>query len=112
MKRLAAVVSLSLALGSAGRLVAHEGHAHKLMGTVAVIDATSIEVADAKDGKKTKLTLTPATRFVRDKAVAAAAEVKVGQRVVVSYVEEEGVKKVQEVALGVVEKPQHDHAKH
>jgi hypothetical protein len=112
MKRLAAVLSLSLALGSAERLVAHEGHVHKLMGVVAGIDATSIEVADAKDGKKTKLALTPATRFVRDKAQAVATDVKVGQRVVVSYVEEDGVKKVEEVALGVVEPPQHDHAKH
>ena len=108
MRKLAVGLSLVVELGVASRLIAHEGHAHKVMGTVLAIDATSLEIEakDAKETKKLKLVLTAATKFLKAKTPAAAADVKVGQRVVVTYAEEAGVKKVQEVALGVVEKPE------
>ena len=110
MRKLAVVLSLVIALGVASRLVAHEGHAHKVMGTVLAIDATSIEVEakEADETKKLKLVLTAATKFVKAMTPAAATDVKVGQRVVVTYAEEAGVKKAQEVALGV-EKPAPGH---
>jgi hypothetical protein len=38
MKRAAAVLSLAALLGAPGLLAAHEGHAHKVMGTVVAID--------------------------------------------------------------------------
>ena len=47
----AAVVGLCL---FAGLVTAHEGHDHKVMGTVAAVDAKHIEVAD-KDGKMKEL---------------------------------------------------------
>ena len=44
MKRAAAVLSLAALLGAPGPLAAHEGHVHKVMGTVVAIEASRIEV--------------------------------------------------------------------
>ena len=78
----AAVVGLCL---FAGLVTAHEGHDHKVMGTVAAVDAKHIEVAD-KDGKKTSILLTPETTYQHGTMAADASHVAVGQRVVVVYV--------------------------
>ncbi len=52
MKRLfATVLALAvLALGSGARLLAHEGHEHKVMGTVTMAAADHVMLKD-KDGK-------------------------------------------------------------
>lgn len=71
---------------SAPRAIAHEGHAHKVMGTVATVNGPHLEVKD-KDGKMTMHMLDNKTKIRRGKAVAAMADIKVGDRVVVSYVE-------------------------
>lgn len=71
---------------SAGLAVAHEGHEHKAMGTVAAVDAKHVEVAD-KDGKKVSIQLTPETKYEHGTMAAEASHVAVGQRVVVLYVE-------------------------
>ena len=83
---------------------AHEGHEHKAMGKVVVLDATHIEVEDP-DGKKTSVQLTPDTKYMKDKTVVTAADVKVGQRVVVVYVEDEKAKALtaKQVLLGVTD---------
>jgi hypothetical protein len=66
--------------------LAHEGHAHKVMGTVATIHENHLEVKD-KDGKITMHALDAKTKIRRGKAVAKLADIKVGDRVVVSYVQ-------------------------
>ena len=85
--------------------IAHEGHEHKAMGTVAAVDAKHIEVAD-KDGKKTSFQLTPETKYLHGTMAAEASHVTVGQRVVVVYVENEKGKTsvAKQVMLGVTEK--------
>lgn len=80
------------------RLMAHEGHAHKIMGTVTAIDATHVEI-DTKDGKKESYALTKDTKYLRGKAAAVLADVKKGERVVLSVVEKDGKKSVEEVLL-------------
>lgn len=84
-------------------LFAHEGHAHKHMGKVVAVDAQRIEV-ETKDGTKVAAPLTPETKYLRGKATAAFADVKVGDRVVISVVEEKvgdkAVKRVTQVLLG------------
>lgn len=99
MRSAAVVLSLTLIAAFPAWLSAHEGHAHKVMGTVAGIDATHIEV-DATDGKKVSVLVTPETKYLKGKAPAGAADVKVGQRVVVTFAEEGGKKTAKEVLLG------------
>jgi hypothetical protein len=98
MKRAAAVLGLAALLGAPGLLAAHEGHVHKVMGTVVAIDASRIEV-DTKDAKKQSYALTKATVYRRGKASAAASDVKVGARVVLSVVEEHGATSVTELLI-------------
>jgi len=104
MKRIlvAGLAGLVVAVGLAA---AHEGHEHKAMGTVAVVDATHIEVT-GKDGKTTSIRLTPETKYSNGKVAAASSDIKVGQRVVVVYVENEKEKMNvgKQVLLGVTEK--------
>lgn len=75
-----------LMFGSAPRAFAHEGHAHKVMGVVSMVHENHVEVKD-KDGKTTTHALDAKTKIRRGKAVAKLAEIKVGDRVVVSFVE-------------------------
>ena len=93
------VLSLVSAAAFPGWLSAHEGHAHKVMGTVAAFDATHMEI-QATDGKKVSVLLTADTKYLKGKTPAVAADVKIGQRVVVSVVEEGGKKTAKEVLLG------------
>lgn len=83
---------------------AHEGHAHKVMGTVVSITAEKIEVTTT-DGKKESIPLTKETVFKKDKVVAAAKDVVAGMHVVLSVVEKEGKKSVTEVLMGVMAMP-------
>ena len=112
------VVALLLAGAVAvpGYVRAHEGHEHKAMGKVAVLDATHIEV-EGQDGKKTSVQLRPETKYMNGKTAVTAADVKVGQRVVVVYVEDEKAKVfiAKQVLLGVTEKaaaPEKPHEHH
>lgn len=87
---------------------AHEGHAHKVMGTVVSITSDQIEVT-TPEGKKESLVLTAKTLFKKDKTAAAAKDVAVGARVVLSVVERDGKKSVSEVMIGAATPaPKHD----
>ena len=99
MRRAAVVVPLVCVAAFPGWLAAHEGHAHKVMGTVAVVDATHLEI-DAKDGTRVSILLIPETRYLKEKTPVTATEVKVGQRVVVTMAEAAGKKTAKEVLLG------------
>ncbi|MGE3510843.1 MAG: hypothetical protein AB7N65_18370 [Vicinamibacterales bacterium] len=88
MKRFSAVV-LALAvltLGVRTRLFAHEGHEHKVMGTVTMAAADHVMLKD-KDGKDVMVKVTAETK-VRAKPALKVQEIKPGTRVVVSAVEE------------------------
>ena len=107
MRRSGVVASCLAVLWIAGPLLAHEGHAHKLMGTVRVADAKHIEV-DTTDGKKVSIALTAETKYLKPASPpggadtpAAASELKIGQRVVVSVVEESGQQTAKQILLGV-----------
>jgi hypothetical protein len=68
---------------------AHEGHEHKIMGTVSMRHEFHLEVK-ATDGKTTILTLTEKTRVKRGDAPATVDSIKPGERVVVTAVEAKG----------------------
>jgi lipopolysaccharide export system protein LptA len=78
----AAVVASSPAL-------AHDGHTHKVMGTVCAVDSNGLEVK-ATDGKTATLTLTESTKVVRGSTALKASDVRVGDRVVVTAADTKG----------------------
>ena len=63
-------------------VLAHEGHNHRVMGTVKSIQEKHLEVQD-KDGKTSTFVITDDTKIIRGKAAAALADIKVGERIVV-----------------------------
>ena len=111
MKRLAiyALAIAFLAAWPAASAFAHPGHAHKVMGTVTVVNGSQVEVKDAA-GKITKHVLDAKTKIRRGKTVLSAADIKVGDRIVVSSVEAKdaagkAVTTVTEVQVGVTPVP-------
>jgi len=88
MKRLfAIVVALAvLTVGSGARLLAHEGHDHKVMGTVTMAAADHIMLKD-KDGKDVMVKVTKDTK-VKAKPAVKVQDIKVGSRIVITAIEE------------------------
>lgn len=79
-------------------VMAHEGHDHRVMGTVAKIQENQLEVK-AQDGKSVTVTLNDSTKIVRGKEKAERTEIKEGERVVVTYVSKDKVFVAKEVRL-------------
>ena len=66
----------------AGGALAHDGHIHRIMGTVTARDAKHIEVK-TPSGESLSIAITPKTTATRDKRKVPLSEVQVGKRVVV-----------------------------
>src|SRR2546428_7685727 len=98
MKSVAVVLAFAVAFLVAGPVLAHEGHDHKIMGTVAAIDAKHIDVT-TQDEHKTTIWLDGETKILRGKSQTTAGDVKVGERVVVTAIEKEGKMLAREVLL-------------
>ena len=75
-----------LALGSSARLVAHEGHEHKVMGTVTMAAADHVMLKD-KDGKDVTIKVSKDTK-VKAKPMIKVEDLKAGTRVVITAVEQ------------------------
>lgn len=84
MNRRSFVVALALAAAPLVSVSAHEGHDHKLLGTITEVSAESIVVKATKDGVLSTVALKSTTKITRGKAKLAAADLKVGDRVVVN----------------------------
>ena len=65
-----------------GALRAHEGHVHKIMGTVTASDAKHVDVK-TPGGETLSIAITAKTTVTRDKRKVDLAEVQTGRRVVV-----------------------------
>jgi len=87
--RKAVVLSIVLAAAFAIPFAvrAHEGHAHKVMGTVTARNGNDVELK-TPDGKSLTVVLTDKTTFARGKQKVDGADVKAGVRVVVDVVGE------------------------
>jgi len=96
--RLAIAVSFILALATLPAAWAHEGHTHKIMGTVAAVEVDRIEVATS-DGRKVTIGLDEQTRFLVGKRSGVVADAKVGGRVVVISEQKDGRPVAREVLL-------------
>jgi hypothetical protein len=96
-----------VAIALAGALVvpavarAHEGHAHKVMGTVSSVDGNNVMVKTT-DGKTVMVMLDKKTVVTRGKTKLDAAAVKVGDRMVAEGVEENAMIMAASVKLGEV----------
>ena len=78
---------------------AHEGHAHKVMGTVSSVDGNNVTVKTS-DGKTVMVMLDKKTAITRGKTKLDAAAVKVGDRVVAVGMEEKDMIMATTVKLG------------
>lgn len=85
------VSALAIALLLPAAAIAHEGHAHKVMGTVSAVSPTQLDVTTT-DGKTVIVVLNPKTTFKQGTAKADATVLKVGERVVVSATQAKGAK--------------------
>ena len=67
----------------------HEGHPHKVMGTVSLRQENRLEVK-AIDGKAATITLNEKTKILRGKKRTTADDIKAGERVVVTATQTKG----------------------
>lgn len=80
---LAALLLATLVAPAAG---AHPGHVHKVMGTIAEVHEERLEIK-ATTGKTVSVNLNAKTKLLRGTAAIKPADLEVGERVVVTAVE-------------------------
>ena len=78
-----AAVAIVGALVDPSLTAAHEGHAHKFMGTVSAVQQAQLEVKTT-EGKMVVFLLDAKTTYQRGKTKVDGKELKIGERVVVS----------------------------
>ncbi len=81
-------------------VIAHEGHAHKLMGTITAVhaEANHLEIKTT-DGEAADLVVNDKTKYIKGKKAASLQDIKPGLRVVVTFHEEGGKKIATEVRM-------------
>jgi hypothetical protein len=77
---------------------AHQGHVHKVLGTVASVQGNRVDVKGT-DGKVITVLLNAKTAITRGKAKADLAALKVGERVSVDYLQEKNANTAKTVKL-------------
>lgn len=85
-------------------VVAHEGHAHKVMGTVSSVNGNDLLVKTT-DGKTVMVMLNSKTKITRGKEKLVASALKVGDRIVAEGAEDKGMVTAETLQVGVAEKP-------
>jgi len=84
MNRRAFVTALALAVTPLTSALAHEGHDHKLLGTITEVAADHLVVRATKDGALSSIAIVATTKITRGKTKLGAGDLKVGDRVVVN----------------------------
>ena len=96
----------ALAVVSVTPLVAHEGHEHKVLGTITMAAADHMMLKD-KDNKDVTVYLTRDTKVVKDKKAMKVGDIQAGLRVVITAttVKENDVEKMvaKQVELGAAQ---------
>jgi hypothetical protein len=98
-RTLLGAIAIVVALAVPPSVLAHEGHAHKIMGTVSSIDGAHLMVKTT-DGKTVMVMLDAKTRITQGKAKVAASALKVGDRVVAEGAEEKEMLMATSVQVG------------
>ena len=97
---IAILAALAVALALPIAALAHEGHPHKILGTVTSATADRL-VLKTRDGKEQTIAIAASTRLVKDKAAATAADLAPGTRVVVTAITTKGATTAKEIRIGV-----------
>jgi hypothetical protein len=84
-RRMTAGAVLLAALWTPNTL-AHEGHAHKVVGTVTAVQQDELEVKTTA-GKVSTITLNEKTKIWRGKVAIEVAEIKTGERVSITEIQ-------------------------
>ena len=79
--------------------LAHEGHDHTVMGTISSIDGTNLMVKTA-DGKQTMVMMDAKTKITQGAAKVDVKALKVGDRVVATGAEAQGMISATTVKIG------------
>ena len=93
-----AALAAVLAFAGPGTVAAHEGHAHKVLGTVASVQGNHVEVKTT-DGKSVTVMLDAKTKITRGKEKLDASAIKVGGRVSIDAMQEKDMMMAQAVKL-------------
>jgi hypothetical protein len=93
----AAVLVVSLV--SSRALLAHEGHTHKVMGTVQSVQGSSLEVK-TPEGKTVTVMMDAKTSIVRGTTKLDRTALKAGDRVSIDATEQKKVMTAQTIKLG------------
>jgi hypothetical protein len=83
---------------------AHEGHAHKVMGTVSSVDGNNLMVKTT-DGKTVMVMLDGKTKLTKGKTKIDVAAVKAGDRIVAEGPEEKEMIMATTVKIGTAPTP-------
>jgi hypothetical protein len=78
--------------------LAHEGHVHKALGTIATINGEHVEIKTT-DGKNLTVMLDKKTTVTRGKEKLDATALKVGERISVDYMEQNKMMMAQAIKL-------------
>ncbi len=84
MTRRTLLAALVLSVAGFAPALAHEGHDHKVLGTVTEITATHVTVKAVKDGAISVIAFAPTTKVTRGKVKLTNSDIKIGDRVVVN----------------------------
>jgi hypothetical protein len=79
------VMTLSSLMLAGGSLGAHDGHEHKVMGTVTMAAADHVMLKDTAN-KDVTVNITAATKVTRDKKTARVQDIQNGVRVAITAV--------------------------
>lgn len=99
VRKLVIVASTAAALVMPTVARAHEGHAHKVMGTISSIDGKNLMVKTT-DGKNVMVMLDGKTKITQGKKKIELTALKVGDRVVAEGAEEKEMIMATTVKLG------------
>ena len=97
-------VALVVASVLVAPVLAHEGHTHKVLGTVASVQASQIEVKGT-DGKVLTIVFDAKTAITRGKDKLDATALKVGERVSVDYTQVKKTNTAKAIKLGTAPTP-------
>jgi hypothetical protein len=91
-------LALALAVSVPVGVLAHEGHVHKVLGTVASVQGNHVEVKST-DGKVVMIMLDEKTAITRGKTKVQADALKTGDRVSVDYMQDKTMNMAKAVKL-------------
>jgi len=96
---LLAILAAALTMPAAAR--AHDGHTHKVMGTITAIDGNHLTVKTT-DGKSAMVMLDAKTKITQGKAPVSASALKVGVRIVAEGADNKGMLTAASLQVGTV----------